>query len=79
MTEEGKGGAVTSRPFAPPMKPTGLFVPRAAVSRPRAGLGHARNPGIGSSNSQDVSGPTVRTRSAMRGKGQEDFRKMLKG
>jgi len=51
-------------------KTGGLFVPRAAVSRPRSGLGHPRKQGIGLSGVQ-----TAKQERAS--KGQNDFRKML--
>lgn len=61
----------------------GLFVPRTAASRPRAGLGHARKapaaaaasgaPVAGSSGGGGSMGPPAG------GRGQDDFRKMLSG
>ncbi|KIM89071.1 hypothetical protein PILCRDRAFT_812968 [Piloderma croceum F 1598] len=69
ISEEKSNGPSRSRPSAPPAKTGGLFVPRAAVSRPRAGLGHARKPGIAASTSTTSS----------QGRGQDDFRKMLAG
>lgn len=62
----------------------GLFVPRTAASRPRAGLGHARKapaaaaaasgaPVASSSGGGGSMGPPAG------GRGQDDFRKMLSG
>jgi hypothetical protein len=60
----------------------GMFIPRNAPSRPRAGLGRARNPPPASSSpaareatSQTPSGD----KAPARGKAQDDFRKMLLG
>ncbi|TFK52241.1 hypothetical protein OE88DRAFT_1657387 [Heliocybe sulcata] len=61
----------SSRPAAPAPKAGGLFVPRAAASRPRAGLGKERKtagaPPAQASSSNGAAGA----------KGQDDFRKML--
>ncbi|KDQ62555.1 hypothetical protein JAAARDRAFT_121734 [Jaapia argillacea MUCL 33604] len=66
----------TSRPGAPPGKAGGLFVPRAAVSRPKAGLGKSRKqPGPGATT-QSAPGPSGTSQA---GKAQDDFRKMLGG
>ncbi|KIY44769.1 hypothetical protein FISHEDRAFT_50684 [Fistulina hepatica ATCC 64428] len=72
----------SSRPVAPSTKTDGLFVPRSAASRPRAGLGHtrkapsARAPTIvaGSSSTEMQ---TDQTTTPAQGKEQDDFRKML--
>lgn len=79
LSEDSKGSASSSLPSAPPIQTAGLFVPRAAVSRPRAGLGHARKPVVVPSGSQALSGPAGGTRSSKvnKGKGQDDFRKLL--
>ncbi|THH19088.1 hypothetical protein EW146_g2006 [Bondarzewia mesenterica] len=50
----------------------GLFVPRAAKSRPRAGLGHVRKPPVASS----MEGTSTQSQ---QNKGQDDFRKMVMG
>ncbi|KAG6918338.1 hypothetical protein DXG01_015197 [Tephrocybe rancida] len=74
LSEEGRDGAV-ARSAAPPPKAGGLFVPRSAASRPRAGLGHTRKPAPKPSapgaHNQPAAGPSGQ------GKGQDDFRKML--
>jgi hypothetical protein len=54
----------------------GAFIPRNAASRPRAGLGRARNPPPGA-GSQMPSDDGVS--SLGKGKAQDDFRKMLLG
>jgi RNA recognition motif-containing protein len=77
LSEESQSGR--SRPSAPPAKTGGLFVPRtAAVSRPRAGLGQTRKPGIGAKMTATAT-PSTSTMSSQpqQGRGQDDFRKML--
>ncbi|KAG5654253.1 hypothetical protein H0H81_005496 [Sphagnurus paluster] len=75
LAEEGRDGAPL-RPAAPPPKAGGLFVPRTAVSRPRAGLGHARKPVQQAKTSEKPSfQPSGKLQA--QGKGQDDFRKML--
>ncbi|KAG1772332.1 hypothetical protein EDD22DRAFT_429843 [Suillus occidentalis] len=68
---EEHAGPSRGQPVAPPPETRGMFVPRAAGSRPRAGLGRARKPGATqttlSAQSPDQQGK----------KGQDDFRKML--
>ena len=63
LSEEG-----TSHPGA---APSGLFVPRAAKSRPRAGLGQMRKPVVPTSSEVPTSSDSQSK------KGQDDFRKML--
>ena len=77
LSEETQGGSSRSRPSAPPAKTGGLFVPRAAVSRPRAGLGQARKPGIGAKAVATATPSTGGTSRPQQGRGQDDFRKML--
>jgi squamous cell carcinoma antigen recognized by T-cells 3 len=79
LSEEIQGGLSRSRPSAPPAKTGGLFVPRAAVSRPRAGLGQARKPGIGAKAVATATPSTGGTSRPQQGRGQDDFRKMLTG
>ncbi|KAI6044840.1 hypothetical protein EDC04DRAFT_2560886 [Pisolithus marmoratus] len=63
---------------APPVKTGGaVFVPRTAVSRPRAGLGRPRKPGIGSAATANRSGGISTSSGDKTGKSQDDFRKML--
>ncbi|CAL1712564.1 unnamed protein product [Somion occarium] len=70
-----------------PSASTGLFMPRAAASRPRAGLGSKKSRGTAvisavraarpaPSASTDGIGPST---AGNRSKGQDDFRKMLSG
>ena len=56
-----------------------LFVPRrAGLSRPKAGLGHARNAGQQKGSDENKSTASVKSQDATsQGKGQDDFRKML--
>jgi hypothetical protein len=60
----------------------GMFIPRNAPSRPRAGLGRVRNPAPAASTPA-VPGTKSQTPSGdkapARGKAQDDFRKMLLG
>jgi len=59
----------------------GMFIPRNAASRPRAGLGRARNAPPAAANTPAISGTKSQTPSGdktpAQGKGQDDFRKML--
>ncbi|KAI6014828.1 hypothetical protein BKA83DRAFT_4345131 [Pisolithus microcarpus] len=72
ISEELPSGA------APPTKTGGaMFVPRTATSRPRAGLGRPRKPGIGSAATANKSGGNSISRGDQTGKSQNDFRKML--
>ncbi|KAI1794811.1 RNA-binding protein Prp24 [Ganoderma leucocontextum] len=81
---EGTTGPSTGRPLAPPAANAGLFVPRAAVSRPRAGLGSKQRglrtgqaPGFVAASSS--SAPAPQATDGGTSKGQDDFRKMLSG
>jgi hypothetical protein len=79
ISEEKLSGPSRSRPSAPPAKTGGLFVPRAAVSRPRAGLGHARKHGIGAGAKSMTTATASTSTTSSQGRGQDDFRKMLTG
>lgn len=73
--------ATLARPMAPPSATTGLFVPRAAQSRPRAGLG-SKQRGLRSSTAMmpSTTGASGSGGQSSGGaKGQDDFRKMLEG
>jgi RNA recognition motif-containing protein len=61
------------QPAAPPPETRGMFVPRAAGSRPRAGLGRARKPGATQASLSSNAQPPEQKEK----KGQDDFRKML--
>lgn len=78
LSEEKPGGSSRSRLSAPPAKTGGMFVPRAAISRPRAGLGKARKPDIGAI-ANATGPPTAPLSQPQQGRGQDDFRKMLSG
>ncbi|KIJ64460.1 hypothetical protein HYDPIDRAFT_111787 [Hydnomerulius pinastri MD-312] len=81
ISEETQSGSSRSQPAAPPTNAGGMFIPRAAGSRPRAGLGRARKPGLGAtkpsaatSNMQEGGSAAS---SGAKGRDQDDFRKML--
>ncbi|KAG6878496.1 hypothetical protein C0993_005425 [Termitomyces sp. T159_Od127] len=82
LSEEGRDGTA-KRPNAPPSKTGGLFVPRAAASRPRAGLGHVRKSTFEAkvvpSVSAEQAASSSNSKQYRQGKGQDDFRKMLGG
>ncbi|KAI0669180.1 RNA-binding protein Prp24 [Trametes maxima] len=90
IVAENTTGPPTSRPIAPPSATSGFFVPRNAVSRPRAGLG-SRQRGFGSTQGTAQTASSSSSASASAGasatsasnggggKGQDDFRKMLLG
>ncbi|KAI0338891.1 hypothetical protein BDW22DRAFT_1409299 [Trametopsis cervina] len=63
-----------ARPGGAPAPSGGIFIPRAAGSRPRAGLGSKKARVIATPTSGAVA-PT--TSASTSGKGQDDFRKML--
>jgi len=65
--DSAQGSSVTA---ATPAASGGMFVPRTAASRPRAGLGKARKPGIGAISIVDSGVGSSE-------KKQDDFRKML--
>ncbi|KAI0771140.1 RNA-binding protein Prp24 [Trametes elegans] len=87
IVAENTTGPPTSRPIAPPSATSGFFVPRNAVSRPRAGLGSKQRgaratPTQAPSSSTNTPGSNASATSANNGgggKGQDDFRKMLLG
>ncbi|KZP31530.1 hypothetical protein FIBSPDRAFT_776202 [Athelia psychrophila] len=82
LSEETSSGTGRSRPAAPLPKTGGMFVPRAAKSRPRAGLGAARKsiPAAQTTPAPSISAPsTSATSIPQQGRGQDDFRKMLSG
>jgi hypothetical protein len=60
---------------------SGMFIPRNAASRPRAGLGRARNPppAAGTTAPETKSQTSAGDKAAVQGKAQDDFRKMLLG
>lgn len=72
---EEQPGSTRGQPAAPPPATGGMFVPRAAGSRPRAGLGRARKPGLGAT--QAISSSNAQPLERKEKKGQDDFRKML--
>lgn len=76
ISGEPEEKSTSSRPVAPPMGTGGMFVPRSAVSRPRAGLGAARKPAAASTGTTANTNP-VKATDTDKGKGQDDFRKML--
>lgn len=77
-----EGGDPPTKARNAPAAAGGMFIPRNAPSRPRAGLGRVRNPppaasthGAPGTKSQTPSGD----KAPARGKAQDDFRKMLLG
>ncbi|KAH9890065.1 RNA-binding protein Prp24 [Cubamyces lactineus] len=81
IAAETSSGPPTSRPIAPPSATSGFFVPRNAVSRPRAGLG-SKQRGLGTaqgSTAPAAGGSGASGNNGGGGKGQDDFRKMLLG
>ncbi|OJT12790.1 hypothetical protein TRAPUB_10625 [Trametes pubescens] len=87
IVAENTTGPPTSRPIAPPSGTSGFFVPRNAVSRPRAGLGSKQRgfatgqtggsrPGAPAAGG---SGTSANSGGGGGAKGQDDFRKMLLG
>jgi hypothetical protein len=64
---------------------SGMFIPRKAASRPRAGLGRARNPppvaaATGTSSAAEAKSQVSSVdKATIQGKAQDDFRKMLGG
>lgn len=68
---------------------SGIFIPRNAASRPRAGLGRARNPPPAAAAAGTSSAPEAKSQTSsedisgdkapIQGKAQDDFRKMLLG
>ncbi|KAH9851597.1 RNA-binding protein Prp24 [Lenzites betulinus] len=81
IVAENTTGPPTSRPIAPPSATSGFFVPRNAVSRPRAGLGIRQRGARGAqaSSASAASGSVSSADNGGGGKGQDDFRKMLLG
>ena len=77
-----EGEDVPAKARNAPAAAGGMFIPRNAASRPRAGLGRARNQAPAASSSA-APGTTSKTPSGdkapARGKAQDDFRKMLMG
>lgn len=68
-----------------PTTARGMFIPRHAASRPRAGLGRTRNPPPAAAVAGTSSAPVAKTQTSsgdkapIQGKAQDDFRKMLLG
>lgn len=65
--------------IAPAQESSGpMFVPRGAVGRPRAGIGPKRIlTTVRKETSGVIVGPSKPTASSSKGKGQDDFRRML--
>jgi hypothetical protein len=66
-----EGEDAPSKAHKAPATAGGMFIPRNAASRPRAGLGRARNPPPAAGTSGD--------KAPAKGRAQDDFRKMLLG
>lgn len=78
-----EGEETTAKPRNASTAGGGMFIPRNAASRPRAGLGRARNPpptAAGTSSAPEVKSQTSPgDKAPIQGKAQDDFRKMLLG
>ncbi|KAK0464624.1 uncharacterized protein EV420DRAFT_1263469 [Desarmillaria tabescens] len=72
ITEEAVGRKFSARNAA--SSSGGMFVPRTATSRPRAGLGHAKKQPAKVASSSTASKPSAASATS---KGQDDFRSML--
>ncbi|KAF9242560.1 hypothetical protein BU15DRAFT_86759 [Melanogaster broomeanus] len=70
ISEETSSGSSRPQPGAPPGGTGGMFIPRTAASRPRAGIGAGKPP----ATNDTKEGSSVMS---IEGKGQDDFRKML--
>lgn len=77
ITEEASSSSSRPQPAAASASAGGMFVPRTAISRPRAGLGRARKPGIGTAKPQSGTASERQETQKVGGRGQDDFRKML--
>ncbi|KAG9315935.1 hypothetical protein JVU11DRAFT_3587 [Chiua virens] len=77
ISEEALSGIPRPQGTSVPVSTGGLFVPRTAASRPRAGLGRARKPGTSTAKLQSGADNSVQELEKLGGKGQDDFRKML--
>lgn len=81
FSEESLETLNSNRPAGPPAAGGGLFIPRSAASRPRAGLGSKKvqNLSVSAASGPSSSAPTASSQPAPAGpaKGQDDFRKML--
>ncbi|CCM02468.1 uncharacterized protein FIBRA_04567 [Fibroporia radiculosa] len=76
LLAEAPGGSSASRSSATVPAASGLFLPRSALSRPRAGLGSKKRTTVVAAGSAPSSS---RPQSFSQAKGQDDFRKMLSG
>jgi hypothetical protein len=75
-----EGEDVPAKTHNAPAATGGMFIPRSAASRPRAGLGRARNaPPVAGTPAAGPQTPSGGDKAPSEGKGQDDFRKMLLG
>ncbi|OAX42119.1 hypothetical protein K503DRAFT_734215 [Rhizopogon vinicolor AM-OR11-026] len=74
---EEQPGSSRGQPTAPLPASGGMFVPRTTKSRPKAGLGRARKPVVGTAQAQATSSSNAQATEQQSKKGQDDFRKML--
>ncbi|KAH8104839.1 RNA-binding protein Prp24 [Cristinia sonorae] len=82
FSEESLESAGSSKSSGPPVATGGLFVPRSAASRPRAGLGSKKSVAVVNQSGAPASTSGAASSSNARSgekKGQDDFRKMLGG
>ncbi|GBE83236.1 predicted protein [Sparassis crispa] len=78
LLPEDAGGPSGSRPVGPLATGGAIFIPRTAVSRPRAGLGSKKRTGTITARS-NATPSSSQPSEPSQGKGQDDFRKMLSG
>jgi hypothetical protein len=77
-----EGDDTPAKAHGAPKTASGMFIPRTAASRPRAGLGRARKPPPAAGTTaapESQSQTSSEDKAAVQGKAQDDFRKMLLG
>lgn len=78
ISEASAPGPSHAPPSLSAVREGGMFVPRSAASRPRAGLGRTRKPGVGTVTGASAStGNNYPAGLTEKGRSQDDFRKML--
>ncbi|KIM54604.1 hypothetical protein SCLCIDRAFT_136495 [Scleroderma citrinum Foug A] len=78
ISEETTSGPSRAPPPSSSVRGGSMFVPRSTASRPRAGLGRTRKPGIGAmTGASGSTGASYSISDVGNGRSQDDFRKML--